>query len=327
MRIKLDVRPSVKKVCEMPWNRRGRRKRSDPKLTETEPWKTRSNGPSVPGLARLGRGLRITAVAGAVLVLAIGGMAWASVPGADGVIRGCYDARSGAVRIIDVAASHSCRSNETSMDWNQKGPAGPVGPAGPAGAIGPMGPMGPAGAAGATGATGPAGPPGATGPAGPVGPAGPMGPAGPAGGGVSHTYWNDSSVSPTSPYLPLGPSDPDFSGSGPLVARKSVLLAPLPAGTYNVTATLQIAQGGSGRAGPVYCALAGGVGGNLPRESAFLDVWTRTYEYINLRTLVISDGTTRPEISCGGNTTGAATAWYYMDIVAQPAGELVRHAR
>ena len=229
-------------------------------------------------------------VAGAVLVLAIGGMAWASVPGADGVIRGCYDARSGGVRIIDVAAGQSCRSNETSVNWNQTGRAGPAGPAGPAGLTGAMGPAGPAGA------SGPAGPPGATGPAGPVGPAGPMGPAGPAGGGVSHTYWNDSSVSPTSPYRPFGPSDPDFSGSGPLVARKSVMLAPLPAGNYNVTSTLQIAQRGSGRAGPVYCALTGGVGGNLPRESAFLDVWTRTYEYISLRTLVTSDGTTRPEI-------------------------------
>lgn len=87
-----------------------------------------------------------------------------------------------------------------------------------------------------------------------------------------------------------------------------------------------IAQGGSGRAGPVFCSLSGGVAGDLPRESAYLDVWTRTYEYINLRTLVVSYGSTRPAISCVGNTTGAATAWYYMDIIAEPAGELVRHA-
>lgn len=162
--------------------------------------------------------------------------------------------------------------------------------------------------------TGPAGP---TGPQGPAGPTGPQGPAGPA--GVGSSYWNDSSVSPTSPYRPFGPTDPDFYG-------KNVRLAPLPAGNYNVTATLQIAQGGSGRTGAVYCALTGGVGGNLPRESINLDVWSRTYEYISLRTLVTSNGTTRPELLCAGRTSGAATAWYYMDIVAQPAGQLVRHA-
>ena len=239
-------------------------------------------------------------------------IAVASIPASTGVIKGCYNASTGYLRVIDPAVGETCMSRERALDWNQTGPAGPAGPQGPAGPIGLQGPAGPAGLQGPTGPQGPAGPTGLQGPAGPA--------------GVGSTYWNDSSVSPTSPYRPFGPSDPDFAGSGPLVARKGVMLAPLPAGNYNVTATLQIAQGGSGRAGPVYCALTGGVGGNLPRESAFLDVWTRTYEYINLRTLVISDGTTRPEISCGGNTTGAATAWYYMDIIAQPAGELVRHA-
>ena len=42
--------------------------------------------------------------------------------------------------------------------------------------------------------------------------------------------------------------------------------------------------------------------------------------------LVTSDGTTRPELLCGGRTTGVATGWYSMDIIAQPAGELVRHS-
>lgn len=97
------------------------------------------------------RRLRRSAAVGALAVTAMGGMAWASIPGASGTIKGCY-ARSnglllgipyskGDVRVVDSA--ESCRSYETTVSWSQKGPAGPQG------LVGPPGPPGPQGDAGA----------------------------------------------------------------------------------------------------------------------------------------------------------------------------------
>ncbi len=86
--------------------------------------------------------------AGALIALAgacvAAGIAYASVPDSDGVIHGCY-AKDGSLRVVDTDASQSCDKKETSLTWNQTGPAGPVGATG---------------ATGETGATGPAGPPG-----------------------------------------------------------------------------------------------------------------------------------------------------------------------
>jgi hypothetical protein len=50
------------------------------------------------------------AVALAALLVALGGVAFASIPGSDGVFKACYD-RSGALRVIDASAS--CQSGET----------------------------------------------------------------------------------------------------------------------------------------------------------------------------------------------------------------------
>jgi hypothetical protein len=91
--------------------------------------------------------------------------ATASIPGQGGVIAGCYVKSGGTLRVIDSSVT-TCKKNETSLDWNQTGPAGPAGLAGPTGP------------AGATGSPGPTGLTGATGPAGPTGPTGPTGPAG-----------------------------------------------------------------------------------------------------------------------------------------------------
>jgi hypothetical protein len=54
--------------------------------------------------------------------LLAGGVAYAQIPGADGVIKACYSKGSGNLRAIDSAAS--CRKSETSLNWNQKGQAG-----------------------------------------------------------------------------------------------------------------------------------------------------------------------------------------------------------
>jgi hypothetical protein len=54
-------------------------------------------------------------------VLAGGSVALGAIPGADGVIKGCYD-NSGYVKVIDSAAT--CNAGSTAISWNQKGPKG-----------------------------------------------------------------------------------------------------------------------------------------------------------------------------------------------------------
>ena len=141
---------------------------------------------------RRGRWFALGAVVGAVLA---GGAAAtiAAIPGADGVINGCYQKNVGNLRVIDPSGGDSCRPPEIAIKWSQTGPQGPKGDTGATGPQGPVGPQGPKGDTGATGATGPQGPKGdtgatgATGPQGPkgdtgaTGPAGPVGPQGPAG--------------------------------------------------------------------------------------------------------------------------------------------------
>lgn len=58
-------------------------------------------------------------------MLAVGGVAYASIPGPDGVIHGCYKNTDGSTRIIDSAAS--CPSGYTAVNWSQTGPQGPAG--------------------------------------------------------------------------------------------------------------------------------------------------------------------------------------------------------
>jgi hypothetical protein len=81
--------------------------------------------------ARRGR----TTVAAATLFMVVGGIAYASIPDASGVIHGCYrtstDDQKGQLRVVEDAAS--CRTNELPMQWNQTGPDGPAGKDGAAG--------------------------------------------------------------------------------------------------------------------------------------------------------------------------------------------------
>ncbi len=58
------------------------------------------------------------------LPLIIGGVAYASIPGPDGTIHGCYKTSNpaqGAVIVVDSAAS--CPSGYTALNWNQPGPS------------------------------------------------------------------------------------------------------------------------------------------------------------------------------------------------------------
>ena len=87
---------------------------------------------------------------------AIGGGAYAAVqtiPGPDGVIKGCYQAKKGSLRV--VAANKRCLKSEKTLKWSQTGPKGATGPQGPKGDTGAAGAAGAAGADGAQGARGP----------------------------------------------------------------------------------------------------------------------------------------------------------------------------
>jgi hypothetical protein len=73
-------------------------------------------------------------VALAALVLAAGGVAYATIPDSSGVIHGCFSTKTGALRVIDTGANQSCTSREQPLSWNQQGPPGPPGPPGTGGA-------------------------------------------------------------------------------------------------------------------------------------------------------------------------------------------------
>src|SRR6266446_3184012 len=101
-------------------------------------------------LRRLGRRSLLLIVGG---LLVLGGIAYASIPDAAGIIHGCYST-SGALRVIDTALGQVCSGTEHALNWNQTGPTGPTGPTGATGATGVQGPKGDTGATGPQGAKG-----------------------------------------------------------------------------------------------------------------------------------------------------------------------------
>jgi hypothetical protein len=62
------------------------------------------------------------AVALAALVVAAGGVAFATIPDSSGTIHGCYKNINGNLRVVESASS--CRNDETALAWNQQGPPG-----------------------------------------------------------------------------------------------------------------------------------------------------------------------------------------------------------
>lgn len=112
------------------------------------------------------------------LILATAGAVTAQ---STGVITGCVQKQTGALRI---STSGSCDAKtETALTWNQVGPQGPKGDTGAQGPQGPQGPKGErgdTGPQGETGAQGPIGPPGPQGLQGEKGETGPQGPRGPS---------------------------------------------------------------------------------------------------------------------------------------------------
>ncbi len=94
----------------------------------------------------LGGRARVAALIAVVVGVAAGGIAYASIPDAGGVIHGCYKKKVGTLRVVDPGAGGTCKASETSLDWSQTGPQGPPGAdgaQGPPGADGAQGPPGP----------------------------------------------------------------------------------------------------------------------------------------------------------------------------------------
>jgi hypothetical protein len=69
-----------------------------------------------------GRRGRVAVLAAVPLLLTAGGIAYATIPDASGVIHGCYKNSNGALRVIDTDAGATCNGSETPLTWNQTGP-------------------------------------------------------------------------------------------------------------------------------------------------------------------------------------------------------------
>ena len=100
-----------------------------------------------------------TIILSATVLMLVGVIGYASIPGEDGVIYGCFKKSGGSLRVIDRAVTN-CSKDETLISWSQTGPQGPQGPQGVPGPQGPQGPIGPQGPEGPAGPAGPAGTPG-----------------------------------------------------------------------------------------------------------------------------------------------------------------------
>jgi hypothetical protein len=58
-------------------------------------------------------------IAFAALVVALGGVAFATIPDSSGTIHACYQKNGGSLRVVGSAAA--CRSSEQPLDWDQHG--------------------------------------------------------------------------------------------------------------------------------------------------------------------------------------------------------------
>ena len=71
-------------------------------------------------------------VGAAIATALVGGIAWAGIPGGDGVIHGCYQKAVGQLRVIDPDTG-DCRPSEIAITWNEQGAKGEKGQPGSAG--------------------------------------------------------------------------------------------------------------------------------------------------------------------------------------------------
>jgi hypothetical protein len=111
------------------------------------------------------RGRRFLVCAAVVVGMAVGGaVANGAIPTSNtGAINGCYEKRTGLLRVVDAEAAKTCLSFEIPISWNERGqqgvqgiegPSGPKGDRGDTGATGPQGDRGPQGEQGPQGQQG-----------------------------------------------------------------------------------------------------------------------------------------------------------------------------
>jgi hypothetical protein len=90
----------------------------------------------------------VIALATAALVAAVGGIAYAAIPDADGTYHACMLKSVGTIRIIDPDRQRCSSHFEVEITFAKEGPQGDPGPAGPPGPPGPPGEDGEDGADG-----------------------------------------------------------------------------------------------------------------------------------------------------------------------------------
>jgi hypothetical protein len=252
----------------------------------------------VPPMLRKGLALgAFLAVLGSVAI------ATGAIPGADGVIDGCYTKSTGALRVIDTEGSIpvTCKSSEAALSWNQQGPTGPEGPQGETGPEGPQG------------ETGPEGPQGETGPEGPQGETGPEGPQGEPGSvATSEVFFVSDLVGSA-----LGP------GSGGHQVSMT-----LPAGSYVIEARAKLDNSRSGSSSTgVFCAMGpGGRAGGTGPPTLLDDTptgrprWHLSQEIIELTTAINHSGGA-VVLDCSSFDEG--THLSEITLLATPVGAVV----
>jgi hypothetical protein len=250
----------------------------------------------------------------AAAALSVGGVAWATIPGVDNTIHGCYRTaggdNQGQLRVVETSAR--CRGNETAIEWNQQGVPGATGATGPAGPTGPQGPKGEKGEKGATGATGaagtqgPKGDPGndgapgtngtngAQGLQGLQGLQGPQGPQGPQGTSGSTTVF---SVGPTSRSgVDVQPNNAQ--------SPSSIGTLTLPVGTYLVLANVTFVNSASFFAQDNSRQIRCGFGwlGGLGNPTTDMDVPGAASSAMAVQTIVTQNAAGAISLNCRSET-------------------------
>jgi hypothetical protein len=176
------------------------------------------------------RGVIAAGVGVMVATVLAGGVAWATIPGGDGVIHSCYAKSGGAVRVIDSSVTN-CAKNETSLNWNVQGVKGDPGTNGTNGTNGKDGINGTNGTDGKDGVSGweRVVSDGVDVAAGAVGTREAVCPSGKKAVGGGHLVYG--------PYLPdisLSTSQPDFDGSSWFVEIRNMGAQPTTLVAYAV---------------------------------------------------------------------------------------------
>jgi Collagen triple helix repeat (20 copies) len=240
---------------------------------------------------------RRAGVIGAVLTIVVlgAGLAYAAIPhSGTGVINGCYEKRTGILRVIDAEAGKTCLSFETPISWNQKGPQGEQGPRGDEGEQGTQGDRGPQGEQGPQGERGDKGDQGTQGDRGPQGEQGPQGERGDKG-----------DPGAPGPQGPPGPSDAYYKR---MIAHTDIpsslttlaTLDPGP-GSYIASATFTAVNRGLMNA-PINCRMNDEDAPYSIVLGPFVSGADNSIDVFSMTVPVALSGTQRIELMCGNNT-------------------------